>query len=32
VATHSSIFAWKIPWRGAWWAMVHGFTELDTTE
>ena len=25
MATHSSILAWKIPWRGgAWWATVHG--------
>ena len=31
--THSSILAWKIPMdRGAWWATVHGVTELDTTE
>ena len=33
MATHSSILAWKIPMdRGAWWATVHGVTELDTTE
>ena len=25
MATHSSTFAWKIPWiRGAWWAAVLG--------
>ena len=24
MATHSSIPAWKIPDRGAWWATVHG--------
>ena len=23
MATHSSILAWRIPWRGAWWATVH---------
>ena len=23
-ATHSSILAWEIPWRGAWRATVHG--------
>ena len=27
-ATHSSIIAWRIPWR----ATVHGATELNTTE
>ena len=33
MATHSSILAWRIPWRGAWWATVHGVAkELDTTE
>ena len=33
MATHSSILAWNIPMdRGAWWATVHGVTELDTTE
>ena len=27
VATHSSIFAWRIPMdRGAWWTTVHGVT------
>ena len=24
MATHSSILAWRIPWAGAWWAVVHG--------
>ena len=23
MATHSSIRAWEIPWRRAWWATVH---------
>ena len=33
MATHSSMFAWKIPMnRGIWWATVHKVTELDTTE
>ena len=33
MATHSSILAWRIPMdRGAWWAAVHGVTELDMTE
>ena len=33
MATHSSIFAWRMPMdRGAWWAIVHGGKELDTTE
>ena len=34
MGTHSSILAWRIPWkRGAWWATVHGVTkELDMTE
>ena len=29
-ATHASIFAWKIPWTGAWWATVHGVTKSQT--
>ena len=24
MVTHSSILAWRIPWRGAWWANIHG--------
>ena len=33
MATHSSILAWRIPWRGAWWATVPGAAkELDTSE
>ena len=33
MATHSSIFAWRIPMdRGAWWAILHGITESDTAE
>ena len=31
IATYSSILAWKNPMdRGAWWATVHGVTELHT--
>ena len=33
MATHSGILARRIPMnRGAWWATVHGATELDMTE
>ena len=33
MAAHSSILAWRIPMeRGAWWAILHGVTELDMTE
>ena len=33
MATHSNILAWRIPMdRGAWWATVHGVTELDMME
>ena len=30
MATHSNIFAWRIPWtdRGAWWAIFHGFARI----
>ena len=27
MATHSSILALRIPWRGAWWDIVHGVTK-----
>ena len=28
MATHSSILAWEIAWKGeAWWAIVHGVTK-----
>ena len=31
MATHSSIFAWRIPMdRGAWWATVHVITKSWT--
>ena len=30
MATHSSILAWRIPWRGDWWATVHGATKSRT--
>ena len=30
MATHSSILAWRIPWRGAWWTTVHGVTKSQT--
>ena len=30
IATHSSIFAWRIPMdRGAWWATVHGVARVE---
>ena len=33
MATHSGILAGRIPMdRGAWWATVHGVTQLDMTE
>ena len=32
IAAHSSILAWKNPMdSGAWWATVHGVSELDMT-
>ena len=27
MATHSSVLAWRIPWRGAWWATIHGVAQ-----
>ena len=27
---HSSVLAWRIPWRGAWLAVVHGITKSQT--
>ena len=33
MATHSSILAWRIPWRGTWQATVYGVAkESDTIE
>ena len=33
MVTQSVILAWIIPMdRGAWWATVHGFAELDAIE
>ena len=33
LATHSSVLPWRISMdRGAWWATVHGATELNTAE
>ena len=33
MVTHSSILAWRIPDRGAWWATVHRVAqELEMTE
>ena len=26
-----TVLAWRIPWTGVWWAMVHRFAKLDTT-
>ena len=31
MAIHSSIFAWRIPWTGTWWATVHGVAEWPHT-
>ena len=30
MATHSSVFAWRIPWTGAWWAAVYGVAQSRT--
>ena len=30
MATHSTILAWKIPWTGGWWAIVHKVTKSRT--
>ena len=30
MATHSSTLAWKIPWRGVWWATYHGVAKSWT--
>ena len=30
MATHCRIPAWKIPWTGVWWAIVHGATKSQT--
>ena len=31
MATHSSMFAWRIPMdRGSWWVIVHGVTKSQT--
>ena len=27
-ATHSSILAWRIPGKGAWWAAVYGVVQI----
>ena len=32
MATHSGILAWRIPGMGAWWAVVRGHKESDTTD
>ena len=33
MVTHSSVLAWRIPGTGgAWWAVVYGVAESDTTE
>ena len=29
ITTHSNILAWRIPWRGTWWATVHGVAESE---
>ena len=30
MTTHSSILAWRIPWRGAWWITVHSVSKSLT--
>ena len=30
MAARSSILAWRIPWTGAWWAIVHRITKSQT--
>ena len=30
MATHSSVFAWRIPGTGAWWAAIYGVTQNRT--
>ena len=30
MATHSSVLAWRIPWRGDWWATVYGVAKSWT--
>ena len=30
MATHSNSFAWRIPWTGAWWVIVHGVAKSWT--
>ena len=30
MATHSSVPAWEIPQRGAWWASAHGIANSQT--
>jgi len=30
MATHFSIFTWRIPGRGAWWAPVHRVAKSQT--
>ena len=30
IATHSSVFAWRIPGTGTWWAAVYGVAQSRT--
>ena len=32
MATHSSILAWRMPWKEAWWATVHGLAKSRTEQ